>query len=205
MNRVLLVLAVGLGVGACGYSSRANLQETYVDPTFNARSVKSVLVSLDVEASSRASSSTRFHVSMAARDIVSSMVSRIKERSPNVSVVSQGSADVTVQGVLEYVSQVDGVEGVKDEEGRTSPTTKGQTTVMVRLILIDNRAGQPVWEGTSEGKAWACDPCPPLSGGKKRAPPIQTAVNPAFDQLISNLPLLGTPAAQPADVIDSVP
>ena len=142
---------------------------------------------------------------MATRDLVSRMASTIKQRSPNVSIVSQGSADVTVQGVLEHVSQVDGVEGVEDEQGRTPPTTKGQTKVRVRLIMIDNRAGRSVWEGASEGTAWACDPCPPLSGGKKRAPPVETALNPAFDQLISNMPLLGTPAAQPAEVIDSVP
>ncbi len=201
-SRARLLLIGGLGVSACGYSSSASLKDTYIDPTFNARSVKSVLVTLHVEALD-ISSSTRFRMSMGG-NIVSNMSLKLKERSPNVSVGGVGDADVRVQGIIEYVSQVDGVDGVEDEEGRKTPTTKGKTSVRVRLIMIDNRAGRQVWEGTGEGTASACDLCL-FSANRKRPPPVATAANPAFDKLISSMPLLGTPAAQRAEVIDSVP
>ncbi len=202
-NRARLLLIGGLGVSACGYSSSASLKDTYIDPTFNARSVKSVLVTLHVEASDNVSSSTRFRMSMGG-NIVSNMSLKLKERSPNVSVGGAGDADVRVQGIIEYVSQVDGVDGVEDEDGRKTPTTKGKTSVRVRLIMIDNRAGRQVWEGTGEGTASACDVCL-FSADKKRPPPVEIVANPAFDKLISSMPLLGTPAAQRAEVIDSVP
>ncbi len=201
-NRARLLLIGGLGVSACGYSSSASLKDTYIDPTFNARSVKSVLVTLHVEALD-ISSSTRFRMSMGG-NIVSNMSLKLKERSPNVSVGGVGDADVRVQGIIEYVSQVDGVDGVEDEDGRKTPTTKGKTSVRVRLVMTDTRAGRQVWEGTGEGTASACDVCL-FSADKKRPPPVEIAANPAFDKLISSMPLLGTPAAQRAEVIDSVP
>ena len=201
-NRARLLLIGGLGVSACGYSSSASLKDTYIDPTFNARSVKSVLVTLHVEALD-ISSSTRFRMSMGG-NIVSNMSLKLKERSPNVSVGGVGDADVRVQGIIEYVSQVDGVDGVEDEDGRKTPTTKGKTSVRVRLIMIDDRAGRQVWEGTGEGTASACDLCL-FSADRRRPPPVEMAANPAFDKLISSMPLLGTPGAEPDEVIDSVP
>ncbi len=202
MNRMLLVVAGGLGVSACA-TSKATLS-SYVDPNFNARSVESVAL-LPSRNPSLAPS--------AARQVNRRVAQGINQRSPNVSVLGPAEAaqllndagladawatflinyaasgipdaevlrslgdaldvDVIVQGEMVDVYQVDGGSG-----------EMGQTRVTVRFTMLDTQEGRLVWEGTSEGIKEILT--------HREAPPVIEAIDLAVDRLLSSMPRLGS-------------
>ena len=203
MNRMLLVVAGGLGVSACA-TSKATLS-SYVDPNFNARSVESVAL-LPSRNPSLAPS--------AARQVNRRVAQGINQRSPNVSVLGAAEAaqllndagladawatflinyaasgipdaevlrsvgdaldvDVIVQGEMVDVYQVDG----------GTPSEMGQTRVTVRFSMLDTQEGRLVWAGTGEGiKAILTH---------REAPPVIEAIDLAVDRLLSSMPRLGS-------------
>jgi hypothetical protein len=207
---MLLVVAVGLGVSACA-TSKATLN-SYVDPSFNARSVESVAILPSRNPSLAPSES---------RQLTRRVVQGINERSPNVSIVGPAEAaqalndaglanawatflrDYDASGIpdgevlrivgeaLEVDVIIQGemldvyqVDGGNDEGGGG----KGETRVTVRFTMLDTRAGRMVWEGTSDGIRETA------MGGDfgTKAPPVIEAVELAVDKLISSTPIMGS-------------
>ncbi len=210
MNRLVLVLAGGLGVGACA-TTKATLN-TYIDPGFDAGSVESLALLPSLNPSLAPSET---------RELTLRVAQGIDERSPNVSVLgpveaaqllndagladawatflitydpsgvpdrevlrSVGEAldvDVILQGEMLNVYQVDG-------GGEGNSGGKGQTRVTVRFTMLDTRAGRLVWAATSDGIRETA-----LGGSLGiKAPPIIEAVELAVDSLISSMPIMGS-------------
>ncbi len=210
MTRMLLVVAVGLGVSAC--ATRKATLNSYSDPSFNARSVESLALLPSRNPSLAPSES---------RQLTRRVAQGIHERSPNVSIVSPAEAtellndagladawatflinydasgipdgevlrsvgdaldvDVIVQGEMLDLYRVDG--GTEEDGGG-----KGQTRVTVRFSMLDARSGRLVWEATSEGIRETA------FGGdfQSKAPPSIEAVELAVDKLISSMPIMGS-------------
>jgi hypothetical protein len=210
INRMILVVAVGLCVNACS-TTKATLN-THIEPGFNAGSVESLalLPSLNPSFAPRETRALTLRVAQG-----------INDRSPNVRVLgpveaaqllndaglddawatflitydpsgvpdkdvlrSVGDAlgvDVIVQGEMLNVYQVDG-------GGAGNSGGKGQTRVTVRFTMLDIRAGRLVWAATSDGiKETAM-------GGSigTNAPPIIEAVELAVDKLLLAMPRMGS-------------
>ena len=175
ITRVLLVLAGGLGVGACT-TSKATLN-TYIDPSFDAGSVESLALLPSLSPSLTPSET---------RELTRRVAQGINQRSPNLRVLgpteaaqllndagledawatflinydnsgvtdrevlrSVGDAmdvDVIVQGGMLNVYQGDG-------RGDGYSESKSQTRVTVRFTMFDTRSGLLVWEGISDGRS----------------------------------------------------
>ncbi len=207
ITRVLLVLAGGLGVGACA-TSKATLN-TYIDPSFDAGSVESLALLPSLSPSLSLSET---------RELTRRVAQGINQRSPNVRVlgpteaaqllndagledawatflINYDNSGVTDREVLRSVGDALDVDAIVqggmlnvyqgDGGGDAYSESKSQTRVTVRFTMFDTRSGLLVWEGISDGTK-------ETTADWHDAPPVVEVVELAVDKLLLAMPRMGS-------------